>query len=353
MSDPGRATVALDRSESRYQSVAAVLAQIADRIDLSGVSRLLIKPNLVSADRQLAATHVDAVRAVLDFVRRRYDGPITVADGPAIATAREAFANFGYEPLRDEYNVDLRDLNEDQTIPVQVYDRRLRPMRLSLARSVVEANYRISVGPPKVHDVVIVTLAIKNMVMGALANPLAGRDRGWASHLLERAAQLVPNRLHYSALAEWAKGALLGSSHGSSKLAMHQGHAVINLNLAVVAPYVWPHLAVIDGWQGMEGEGPSTGDAVDWRVAVAGLDALAVDALTASLMGFDPDSVGYLHYCRRMGLGVGLLERIDVLGEIRLHEFRRRFRPHPTYQRQLSWRHDEARIASMVAATVP
>ena len=353
MPDPGRAAVALDRSESRYQSVAAVLAKIADRIDLSGASRLLIKPNFVSADRQLAATHVDAVRAVLDFVRQRYDGPITVADGPAIASAREAFANFGYEPLRDEYGVDLRDLNEDQTIPVQVYDRRLRPMTVLMARSVVESDYRISVGPPKVHDVVIVTLAIKNMVMGALTNPLAGRDRGRASRLLERAAQVVPNRLHYSPLAEWAKGALLGSSHGSSKLAMHQGHTAINLNLALVAPYVWPQLAVIDGWQGMEGEGPNAGDAVDWRVAAAGTDALAVDVLTASLMGFDPDSVGYLHHCRRMGLGVGLLERIDVVSRIRPSELRHRFRPHPAYHRQLSWRHNEERITSLIAATVP
>jgi uncharacterized protein (DUF362 family) len=163
---------------------------------------------------------------------------------------------------------------------------------------------------------------------------------------------LVPNRLHYSALAEWAKGALLGSSHGSSKLAMHQGHAAINLNLAVVAPYVWPHLAVIDGWQGMEGEGPSAGDAVDWRVAAAGTDALAVDVLTASLMGFDPDSVGYLHHCRLMGLGVGLLEQIDVVGQIRPHEVRHRFRPHPTYLRQLGWRHSEGRIASIVAGAV-
>jgi uncharacterized protein (DUF362 family) len=44
---------------------------------------------------------------------------------------------------------------------------------------------------------------------------------------------------------------------------MHQGIPVINLNLAVVAPHVWPYLAVVDGWRGMEGDGSSAGEAVE------------------------------------------------------------------------------------------
>jgi len=35
-------------------------------------------------------------------------------------------------------------------------------------------------------------------------------------------------------------------------MTIHQGIPVLNLNLALVASKVWPHLAVIDGWQGME-----------------------------------------------------------------------------------------------------
>jgi uncharacterized protein (DUF362 family) len=92
----------------------------------------------------------------------------------------------------------------------------------------------------------------------------------------------------------------------------------------------------------MEGAGPVYGDAVDWRIALAGTDALAVDTLTTHLMGFDPREVGYLEYCGRLGLGVGKLDRIDVLGDAAINEVRREFRPHPTYVRQKEWRMERA-----------
>jgi uncharacterized protein (DUF362 family) len=125
-------------------------------------------------------------------------------------------------------------------------------------------------------------------------------------------------------------------------MAMHQGIPILNLNLALVASVVWPHLAVVDGWQGMEGEGPGLGGPVDWQVALAGIDPLAVDVLTAHLMGFDPEQIGYLQYCRRLGLGVGEVERIEVVGSgnVAPEGVRRAFAPHPQYQRQLAWRLD-------------
>ena len=332
--------MALVRGQGRRENVAAALESIAGQIRLNGVHRVLVKPNFVSVNRQLAATHVDAVRAVLDFVRARYDGPIVVAEGAALSPTWEGFRNYGYEPLVEEYGVELVDLNADDTVPVRIYDRRLRPLTVHLARTVVESDYRISVGPPKTHDTVIVTLSIKNMVMGSLVNPQTVRRTGGTPGLARRLAGLAPKWMWQSRLAEWAKGTLLGGPGGSSKMAMHQGFAVINLNLALVAPRVWPHLAVIDGWQGMEGDGPGNGDAVGWRVALTGTDPLAVDVFTTHLMGFDPEQVGYLQYCRRMGLGMGEVEQIEVLGNVAPEEVRRSFAPSPTHERQLAWRMD-------------
>ena len=203
-----RATVALARGDSRRETVAAALAGVATQVRLESVGSVLVKPNFVSVSCPLAATHVDAVRAVLDFIRARYDGPVLVAEGAAVSSTWEGFRNYGYQALVDEYGVTLADLNADDVVPVTVYNRRLRPLTVYLARTVAEADFRVSVGPPKTHDTVVVTLSIKNMVMGALVNPPARR---------------------------------------SSKMAMHQGFPAINLNLALVAPYVWPHLAVIDG----------------------------------------------------------------------------------------------------------
>lgn len=88
-----RARVALLRRQSRDESVAAALEGIANDVKLAGVRRILVKPNFVVVDRQLAATHVDAVRAVLDFLRARYHGPIAVAQGAALDPAREGLRN--------------------------------------------------------------------------------------------------------------------------------------------------------------------------------------------------------------------------------------------------------------------
>jgi uncharacterized protein (DUF362 family) len=333
-----RQAVALVRGQGRYKSVTAALESIADQVRLNGVRRVLIKPNFVSTDCQLAATHVDAVRAVLDFIRDRYDGSIVVAEGAALSSTWEGYRNFGYESLVDEYGIDLIDLNDgDDTVPVRVYNRRLRPMTVHLARTVVETDYCISIGPPKTHDLVIVTLSVKNMVMGALVNPQAARRSGGTPGLVHSLVGLVPKWVWQSELAEWGKGVFLGRLGGSSKMAMHQGIPVLNLNLALVASMVWPHLAVIDGWQGMEGEGPGSGDPVDWRVALAGTDPLAVDVLTASLMGFDAERIGYLQYCHRLELGVGRVKEVDVVGNVEPEEVWCSFAPHPIYQRQLAW----------------
>lgn len=332
--------VALVRGQGRRENVTVALESIAGQIGLNGVHRVLVKPNFVSVNRQLAATHVDAIRAVLDFVRARYDGPIVVAEGAALSPTWDGFRNHGYEPLVEEYGVELVDLNADNTAPVRIYDRRLRPLTVHLARTVVESDYRISVGPPKTHDTVIVTLSIKNMVMGSLVNPQTVQHSGGAPGLARRLAGLAPKWMWQSGLAEWAKGTFLGGPGGSSKMAMHQGFPVINLNLALVAPRVWPHLAVIDGWQGMEGDGPGNGDPVDWRVALAGSDPLAVDVFTTHLMGFDPEQVGYLQYCRRLGLGMGEVGQIEVLGNVAPAEVQRSFAPSPTHERQLAWRLD-------------
>ena len=332
--------VALVRGEGRYENVTAALESIAGQVRLDGVRRVLVKPNFVSTDHQLAATHVDAVRAVLNFIRRRYDGSIVVAEGAALSSTGEGFSNFGYESLADEYSVELSDINGDDTVPVQIYSRYLRPLTIQLARTIAEADYRISVAPPKTHDLVLATLAVKNMAMGALVNPQAGRRRGGAPGLVHRLARFVPKWVWQSELAEWVKGIFLGRLGGSSKMSMHQGIPVLNLNLALVASAVWPQLAVIDGWRGMEGEGPGLGDPVDWRVALAGTDPLAVDTLTAHLMGFDPEQIGYLQYCRRLELGVGAVERIEVVGNVAPEDARRAFAPHPKYQRQLAWRLD-------------
>jgi len=325
-----KSRVALIKGNDRHDNITQALALIEDGIDLGDKKRILIKPNFVSTRRQLAATHVEAVRAVLDWLRPRYDGPITIGEGAAVSDTFDGYRNFGYLDLAEEYNVRFVDLNQDQWVPVQVYDRRLRPMAVRVARTTLESDFRISVGPPKTHDAVIVTLSLKNMVVGSL---IRGRGGG----LVEMLVQLLPDRLTSSALAEKMKSHL-SKVNRSDKFALHQGYHGLNLNLYTLAKVIAPHLSVIDGFVGMEGSGPSGGDPVDLRVAIASADFLAADTVATRLMGFDPDEIGYLHYCKLGGLGVGDLNDIVIVGNATIEECQQRFKPHPTYREQLQWR---------------
>ncbi|MCJ7549197.1 MAG: DUF362 domain-containing protein, partial [Anaerolineae bacterium] len=67
--------VSLIKGDDRYANISQALAQISDDVGFDDVQRVVIKPNLVSL-RQLSATHIDALRAVLDFVRARYEGSV-------------------------------------------------------------------------------------------------------------------------------------------------------------------------------------------------------------------------------------------------------------------------------------
>ncbi len=114
----------------------------------------------------------------------------------------------------------------------------------------------------------------------------------------------------------------------------HQG----NLVLKEVCKLTFPHLNIIDGYQGMEGNGPADGIAVDWRIAIAGTDALAVDALVTYLMGFDLNNVGYLNYLKEENFGETNLNIMEILGEKDFEKFKKQFKTHYHYQEQIQWK---------------
>lgn len=291
MKETIHAKVALTKGNDRKTNVARALHLIADQLDLTKPDRILIKPNFVSTHDQSAATHVDAVRAVLEFIRQYTSKPVTIGESAAMGSASNGYSNYNYLPLVKEFGVRLIDFDDGDYVEVKAYDRSFKPMSLHLSRTTVESDFRISVCLPKTHDNVIATLSLKNIVVGSLRH----------------------------------------------KSAIHQGYPAMNVNLYMMARHVAPHLAVIDGFTGMEGNGPVGGGIVDLRLAIASTDFVAADAVAARIMGFEADEIGYLHYCKTQGLGAGDLNEMEVLGE-RLQDCTgRKFKPHSGYKRQLEW----------------
>ena len=344
-----KSKVALTRKTTRYETVLSALEAGAGDFDWGKCNFVLVKPNFVSTTAQVASTHVDAVRAVVDFVRGNSDVPVVIAEGAALSNTWEGFLNFGYLTLHDEYrNLTFLDLNDDEAVGLRAYTREFRPQTLEVARSVLDSNCVISVGPPKTHDTVIVTLSLKNIVMGSIINRGAVRMsiNRRRSALIEKVKDRAKRfRWVSQARATVVNSGIVNIFGNSQKVLMHQGYPAMNLNLFAMAfQGLKPDLSVIDGWVGMEGAGPTDGEAVPWRIAVVSTDFLAADSLTAWMMGYSPDDVGYLHYCIEAGMGRSLLEEMEIVGNLPPEKARRPFRPHPTYRHQLQWRSKRAQV---------
>jgi uncharacterized protein (DUF362 family) len=64
-----------------------------------------------------------------------------------------------------------------------------------------------------------------------------------------------------------------------------------------------PKLIVVDGFVGMEGNGPVNGTPVQMGLIVAGTNAVSTDATTCRLMGIDPTQVKHIRRAAEKGLG--------------------------------------------------
>ena len=73
--------------------------------------------------------------------------------------------------------------------------------------------------------------------------------------------------------------------------------------------------AVMDGTTAGNGPGPRTMYPEQKNVILASADQVAIDAVAAKMMGFDPMSIKYINLAHQRGLGTGDPRQIKVVGE--------------------------------------
>jgi uncharacterized protein (DUF362 family) len=73
--------------------------------------------------------------------------------------------------------------------------------------------------------------------------------------------------------------------------------------------------AVMDGTTAGSGTGPRIMTPVQKDVILASGDQVAIDAIAAKLMGFDPMEIGYIRLAHEQGLGVGNPSEIEIVGD--------------------------------------
>jgi uncharacterized protein (DUF362 family) len=80
--------------------------------------------------------------------------------------------------------------------------------------------------------------------------------------------------------------------------------------------------AVMDGTTAGDGPGPRTMRPVIKDVMLASSDQVAIDAVAAAMMGFDPMSIDYIRLAHEQGLGKGKRDEIEVVGDVHLADER-------------------------------
>ncbi|MGZ7046494.1 MAG: DUF362 domain-containing protein, partial [Candidatus Aminicenantales bacterium] len=114
-------------------------------------------------------------------------------------------------------------------------------------------------------------------------------------------------------------GAVKNAFGGLLKEVRHYAHKYIHevlVDLLYMQRELHPGLfCVMDGTVCGDGAGPRTMVPCVKNIILAGGDSLAVDAVAARIMGFDPMTIPFIRMAHERGLGVGDPAEIEVVGE--------------------------------------
>jgi uncharacterized protein (DUF362 family) len=198
--------------------------------------------------------------------------------------------------------VDLNEEGKYETHAILNGDLHFVPVRLA-ARLLDPDAYVICSAIMKTHNTVIATLSIKNMTLGAPLHSARKETTRWNDKRI---------------------------FHGG----VRQTHVDMTLTAQKMQPF-WG-ATVIDGFEGMEGNGPSSGTAVPSHIAIASTDYVAADRVGVEAMGIDAAWIGYLSFCAQAGVGQNDLAKIDIRGA-KLADVTRKYRMHADIERELRW----------------
>lgn len=263
------------RHSLHYQSdLAAVLFETLREFDLPVRGKtVLLKPNFVGSDPfGMVNTHPAVVYAARESFLRLGAASVLVGEGPALERDTQAvIESVSIREYLNPLSEIFVDLNVDDValVPLRTHASRLK--ELYLPKTVLGADFLVSLPKMKTHHWAGVTLSLKNMF-----GVVPGSCYGWPKNLL-----------HWAGI----------------------NRAILDINAAVR-----PDFAIVDGIIGMEGNGPIQGQAKQCGLLVAGNDPVAVDATCARIMGLVPEKIDYLARAATL-LGHIQPDRIQQIGE--------------------------------------
>lgn len=248
-------------------AVAAVLSEFERGLALDG-STVLIKPNLVEPlpCSTGQTTNPELVEALIVWCRRQGATRIAIGEGPSYfqprSALRECFERTGMTAVARRQSVEWILFDEG---PQREFRNHCSatPPRFALSEHAFSWDRIINVPVPKPHYLTTVSSAMKN-----LKGFIRREDKP---------------RFHYCD----ARNGIHGSVTALNRI-------------------VRPCCTVVDCTASTHRNA---------GFLLAGTDIVATDAVVASLMGHDPETIGTVRLGHRAGLGEKELARIDIIGE--------------------------------------
>ena len=252
-----KAIVSISGKKGPFENVKNALAAL-DLTPLKG-KRVMIKPNMGRAATfgHGYNTHPQAIAGIIEMVKDSGANKIAIAESPLVGVdTMEAFRKGGVTDVAKKYNVELIDMDAFKPVIKNITNGRVLEST-KVCSTVYEYDFIISAPVSKTHMHTGVTLGIKNM-KGCLY-----RHEKVRYHQLEYRDVVYPEKTLDSAISD-------------------------------LATILLPDLSVIDGFIGMEGLGPSGGEAKQSDFCVASWHPMGADIYGCLLMGLDPKDIPHL-----------------------------------------------------------
>lgn len=264
-----------------YENIRAAVDRVFELFpfDVKG-KKVLIKPNVLraSAAEESIVTNPAVLRAVVDKVEAMGPASLIVGDNPGLFSYGANAESFVKTGLMEAAGGHYQNIgNDSQRVS---FNAKFMPT-VSVSRAVLDADVIISLPKFKTHGLTVLTGAIKNSY------------------------GILPG----------AQKAMLHKAAGNPERFQEVIVDVFRLRV--------PDLFIVDAVVGMEGNGPASPDLRTIGLVLASDNAVAVDAVIATMMGCEPGRLHFLQKAKEAGLGNYELNTIEVIGELkRLSDFR-------------------------------
>jgi uncharacterized protein (DUF362 family) len=251
---PARSRVAILPASEYSEKLSTLLWEGLKLFNLNVAEKsILLKPNLVDyIPGAEINTHPLLITAAVECLRRLGAKRVTVAEGPGHQRDTQLLLRAtGLDQKLKEHGVAFVDLNRDAVLKTHLRADYSGLKYLWLPRTVLEADFIVSMPKVKTHHWAGVTLSMKNMF-----GVVPGIKYGWPKNLL-----------HWRGIQQCI------------------------VDLAATVPV---HFVIADGILCMEGNGPLAGTSRRLNRIVLSDDPVAADATCARLMGFVPERVPHI-----------------------------------------------------------